>query len=75
MPDLIRAASFDPLVQAKRTKDLIQFSQEMHVFMRDDAELEEKEKPLVVAGTLIALRNGVFAKTYDAYPAKDLPGF
>lgn len=75
MEDLIRAASFDPLVQAKRTSDLIQFSQEMHVFMRDEAELEEKEKPLVVAGTLIALRNNVFAKTYDAYPAKDLPGF
>jgi type I restriction enzyme M protein len=75
MADLVRAASFDPLVHQKRTTDLIQFSQEMHVFMRDEAELEEKEKPLVVAGTLIALRNEVFAKTYDAYPAKDLPAF
>lgn len=75
MDDLIRAASFDPTVHATRTRDLIQFSQEMHDFMRDEAELEEKEKPLVVAGTLIALRNTVFAKTYDAYPASDLPGF
>jgi type I restriction enzyme M protein len=75
MPDLIAAASFDPVVHAKRTADLIQFSQEMHEFMRDEAELEEKEKPLVVAGTLIALRNSIFATTYDAYPATELPGF
>ncbi|WP_395406054.1 class I SAM-dependent DNA methyltransferase (plasmid) [Arthrobacter sp. UC242_113] len=75
LPDLIRAASFDPTVQKQRTADLIAFSQEMHAFMRDEAELEEKEKPLAVAGTLIALRNEVFAKTYDAYPAKKLPGF
>lgn len=73
--DLIRAASFDPIVHSKRERDLIQFSNEMHIFMRDEAELEEKEKPLVVAGTLIALSNCVFAKTYHAYPAKDLPSF
>ncbi|MHA6752180.1 HsdM family class I SAM-dependent methyltransferase [Dermacoccus nishinomiyaensis] len=75
MEDLIRAASFDRKVQAKRTEDLIQFSQEMHEFMRDEAELEEKEKPLAVAGTLIALKDSVFAKTYDAYPAAELPAF
>lgn len=73
--DMIRAASFDAAVHAQRTKSLIQFSSEMHVFMRDEAELEEKEKPLVVAGTLIALRNDVFAQTYGAYPADQLPGF
>ena len=38
MDDLIRAASFDPLVQSRRTDDLIAFSQEMHAFMRDEAE-------------------------------------
>lgn len=73
--DLISAASFDPIVHSKRERDLIQFSIEMHIFMRDEAELEEKEKPLVVAGTLIALSSGIFAKTYQAYPAKDLPAF
>ncbi|WP_208292757.1 class I SAM-dependent DNA methyltransferase [Naumannella halotolerans] len=75
MEDLIRAASFDRKVQAQRTEDLIQFSQQMHEFMRDEAELEEKEKPLAVAGTLIALKDEVFAKTYDAYPASQLAGF
>lgn len=75
MDDLIRAAAFDPLVHRKREHDLILFSQEMHAFMRDEAELAEAEKPLVVAGTLIALSSGTFAKTYDAYHARDLPSF
>ncbi|WP_453984342.1 HsdM family class I SAM-dependent methyltransferase [Brevibacterium casei] len=73
--DLFAAAAFDPQVQKQREQDLIQFAMEMHEFMRDEAELEEKEKPLAVAGTLIALNDPVFAKTYDSYPAVDLPEF
>lgn len=73
--DLFAAASFDPKVQQQREHDLIAFSMEMHEFMRDEAELEEKEKPLAVAGTLIALKDPIFAKTYDSYPAADLPEF
>ncbi|MGY1712792.1 class I SAM-dependent DNA methyltransferase [Geodermatophilus sp. SYSU D00758] len=75
LSDYLRSASFDPAVEAKRTSDLISFSQTLHVFMRDEAELEEKEKPLLVAGTLIALHNEIFANTYQAYPARELPGF
>lgn len=75
LSDLIAAASFDPAVQARRTKDLIQFSMEMHEFMRDEAEMSEQEKPLAVAGTLIALGNSVFRETYDKYPADELPAF
>lgn len=73
--DLFAAASFDPKVQQQREHDLIAFSMEMHEFMRDEAELEEKEKPLAVVGTLIALNDSIFAKTYDSYPAADLPEF
>lgn len=75
MEDLIAAASFDKQVQLQRSTDLIAFSMEMHEFMRDEAELEEKEKPLAVAGTLMALKDPVFAKTYDSYPARQLPDF
>ena len=75
MRDLIAAASFDPKVLGQRVDDLIAFSQEMHAFMRDEAELGEQEKPLAVAGSLIALSNDVFVKTYDAYPPEDLPKF
>ncbi|KQR25783.1 HsdM family class I SAM-dependent methyltransferase [Microbacterium sp. Leaf151] len=73
--DLIAAASFDPRVQRQRERDLLSFAMEMHVFMRDEAELEEKEKPLAVAGSLIALKDQVFARTYDEYPAVDLPEY
>lgn len=75
LSDLFAAAAFDSQVQKQREQDLIQFAMEMHEFMRDEAELEEKEKPLAVAGTLIALNDPVFAKTYDSYPAVDLPEF
>jgi type I restriction enzyme M protein len=75
LSDLIAAASFDPAVQTRRTKDLIQFSMDMHEFMRDEAEMSEQEKPLAVAGTLIALGNNVFRETYDKYPADELPSF
>lgn len=75
LSDLIAAASFDPTVQTQRTRDLIQFSIEMHEFMRDEAEMSEQEKPLAVAGTLIALANDVFRETFDKYPADELPAF
>lgn len=75
LPDLIAAASFDPAVQAQRARDLIEFSMEMHEFMRDEAEMSEQEKPLAVAGTLMALGNTVFRETYDRYPADELPAF
>ena len=75
MSDLIKAAAYDPAVQKQRTNDLIAFSMEMHEFMRDEAELEEKEKPLVVAGSLIALSNEIFSRTYQAYSAAELPSF
>ena len=75
LSDLLAAASFDPRVQRQREHDLIAFSMEMHEFMRDEAELEEKEKPLAVAGTLIALKDPIFAKTYESYPATELPEF
>ena len=48
------------------------FSRELHDFMRDHAKLTESEKPLMVSGTLIALRNTVFAKTYGMYNPHDL---
>lgn len=75
LSDLIAAASFDSAVQNQRIKDLIQFSMEMHEFMRDEAEMSEQEKPLAVAGSLIALGNDVFRQTYDKYPADELPAF
>ncbi|MFI5544886.1 class I SAM-dependent DNA methyltransferase [Streptomyces sp. NPDC051815] len=75
LSDYVAAASHDPAVQTQRIHDLLEFSQQMHEFMRDEAELEEKEKPLVVAGTLIALRNRTFALSYSNYKADELQDY
>lgn len=75
MHDLLAAASFDPTVVRGRRDDLIAFSMSMHAFMRDEAELLEAEKPLVVAGSLLALSHTTFAMAYRAYSAQDLPEF
>ncbi len=40
--------------------------------MRDHAKLTESEKPLLVSGTLIALQNQAFAKTFDVYKPEDI---
>ncbi|MDQ6867401.1 MAG: SAM-dependent methyltransferase [Pseudomonadota bacterium] len=66
-------AIYDPSVQAVRHSDLMAFSRELHDFMRDDVKASENEKPLFVSGSLIALRNSVFAKTFGDHAAKELP--
>lgn len=63
--DYIDCATFDPAVQKLRFDELMSFAAELHEFMRDHAKLTESEKPLLVSGTLIALRNKAFVASYD----------
>ena len=70
--DYIEHGTFDVAVQALRHDELMAFSRELHDFMRDYAKLTESEKPLLVSGTLIALQNQAFAKSFDAYKPEDL---
>ena len=70
--DYVRLASYDPFVAKNRHDDLMAFSRDLHDFMRDHAKLTESEKPLLVSGTLIALRNAAFAKSFGDYPPEDL---
>lgn len=71
-PDYIEHATFDPTLQRMRFDELMAFSRDLHDFMRDHAKLTESEKPLMVSGTLIALRNKAFAKSFDAYLPEEL---
>lgn len=71
-PDYIEHATFDPAVQKLRHDELMAFSRDLHEFMRDYAKLTESEKPLLVSGTLIALQNVAFSKSFDAYAPEDL---
>ena len=59
-------------VKKVRESDLVQFSRNIHDFMRDHAKLTEPDKPLLVSGTLIALQNKAFSKSFDAYKPEDL---
>jgi type I restriction enzyme M protein len=70
--DYVEHGTFDPAVQALRHDELMAFSRDLHDFMRDHAKLTENEKPLLVSGTLIALQNKAFAKSFDAYKPADL---
>lgn len=70
--DIIEHATFDPTVQRLRFEELMTFSRELHDFMRDHAKLTESQKPLLVSGTLIALRNKPFQKSYDDYSPEEL---
>lgn len=62
--DYIEHATFDPTVQKMRFDELMSFAADLHEFMRDHAKLTESEKPLLVSGTLIALRNKAFVASY-----------
>ncbi len=70
--DYIEHATFDPKVQRLRHEELMAFSRQLHEFMRDHAKLTEEQKPLLVSGTLIALRNTAFAKIFGTYKPAEL---
>lgn len=64
--DYYRLASFDPEVEKKRHSDLLAFSRELHELIWTKAMVSEEDKPLLVSGTLIALMNAAFMKTFNA---------
>jgi hypothetical protein len=70
--DYYRLASFDPDVARKRHADLLAFSKELHELIWTKAKISEEDKPLLVSGTLIALMNSGFMKTFGALPAEDV---
>lgn len=72
LEDFIEHGSFDKDVAQQRHNDLMAFSRDLHEFMRNHAKLTESEKPLLVSGTLIALKNKAFAKSFDAHSPSEL---
>lgn len=70
--DYYRLASFDPDVAKKRHSDLLVFSKELHELIWTKAKISEEDKPLLVSGTLIALMNVTFMKTFGTLPAEEV---
>lgn len=71
-PEYVRFASHDSTTTRLQIDELMAFSRELHNFMRDYGKISESEKPLLVAGTLLALRHESFPRTYTEYPADKL---
>ena len=59
-------------MEKARHDDLMAFSRDLHDFLRDHAKITENEKPLIISGTLIALKNKAFSKSFDAYSPGEL---
>ena len=57
---------------AKRHADLLEFSKDLHELIWTKAKISEEEKPLLVSGTLIALMNTTFQKTFQELPAGEI---
>lgn len=70
--DYYRLASFDPDVAKKRHSDLLAFSKDLHELIWTKAKISEEDKPLLVSGTLIALMNDSFMKTFGTLAAEDV---
>ncbi len=64
--------TYDPAVRQRTHAELMAFSRVLHNYMRDYAKLSEAEKPLVVSGILLALRDDVFKRTWADFKPKDL---
>lgn len=64
--------TYDPAVRARTEAELIAFSRVLHNYMRDYAKLSEAEKPLVVSGILLALKDQTFASVWSGLKVRYL---
>ncbi len=70
--DYYRLSSYDPDVARKRHSDLLAFSRELHELIWTKAKISEEDKPLLVSGTLLALMNSTFMKTFKSLSADEM---
>ena len=64
--------TYDPAVRARTEAELLAFSRTLHNYMRDYAKLSEPEKPLVVSGILLGLRDAAFHAVWPQLAPGDL---
>lgn len=54
--------------------EILGFARSLHNYLRDEMELSDQHKPLIVSGILLALKQPVFEQSYRAYTDKDKLG-
>ena len=62
--DYVSLYKKDPVKEKLAVENLIQYSRELNNYLRDDFELEEGQRPLLVSGILIALEDRAFESSY-----------
>jgi len=62
--DYVSLYKNDPEKEKISVESLIQYSRELNNYLRDDFELEEGQRPLLVSGILIALEDKAFESSY-----------
>ena len=55
----------DPVKEKRAVGNLIKYSRDLNDKLRDDFELEEGQRPLLVSGILIALEDSAFRSSYS----------
>lgn len=75
LEDYRRLRTFDPKIKKRRLEELLTYARELHNYMREYAKLSENEKPLIVSGVLLALKDKTFGqkKGYDDASPETLP--
>ena len=74
--DYISLYKKDPEKERLSEARLLKYAKTLNIKLRDEVELEEGQRPLLVSGILIALENHSFADSYMRETlARDLAGF
>lgn len=70
--EYVQFASHDPKVEIIEIDKLKGFASKLHKFMREYGKVSESEKPLLVAGTLLALKDNGFLNGYMFHKIDEL---
>ena len=71
--EYLSAVYYNPAFIQLKHKELSAFSRKLHNEVREELGLGEANKPLLIAGILLALHDDVFRKGYSAASAKHFP--
>lgn len=70
--DFVHHCNFDSEYRKEQEADLIKDAKDIHQYLYENAKITENEKPLLIAGTFLALSDNQFVKEYDSMPAKNI---
>jgi type I restriction-modification system DNA methylase subunit len=70
--DFVHHSSFDSKMRKMRETELIAEAKSIHQYLYENAKITENDKPLLVAGTLLALKDEQFISSYEKLTHKKI---